>query len=222
MEKSVEEDVQVENEGDRLNPWLTIWYKPRATFRSFINHGSANSKLIIFLVMLSGVLYAFDRAVGKSMGESMSTLMVLVLVIVLGAVGGIISWLIWSAIVYYVGKLFKGTGTLREMYTVIGLSYIPVAVSTIFCFFDVVILKDALFVDVYLSPFQIIWLLFSTFFTFMFTAWSWFLMVKGIAEVHRFSSWKGLLTFIIPGAVLFLMIIVIVIFGVIVSMVAFG
>src|SRR5690606_13211011 len=112
---------------------------------------------------------------------------------ILGAIVGMLSWLIWSAINYYVGKLLKGKGTIQEMNTAMAISFIPLAVSGIFCLLDVIFLRDALFVEAYLSPFQIGWLLVSAFFVFILSVWSLFLMIKAVAEVHRFSSWKGLL-----------------------------
>lgn len=199
--------------GEKLNPWLTIWYKPRATFRSAINYKNMN--LLVFLAIMAGVTETFDRAIAENMGEHMSTLMVFLFIIILGAIVGMLSWLIWSAINYYVGKLLKGKGTIQEMNTAMAISFIPLAVSGIFCLLDVVFLRDALFVEAYLSPFQIGWLFVSAFFVFILSVWSLFLMIKAVAEVHRFSSWKGLLTLLIPTAVIFIIIIGIVIIAMI-------
>lgn len=189
---------------EKLNPWLTVWYRPRATVRSAINHRSLN--VLIFLAMMAGITYAFDRAISKNMGDDMATIMVLLFVIVVGAIAGIVSWFIWSVILYYSGKLLNGKGTPREMDTGLAISFIPLAFSGIFCVLDVLFLREKLFADAMLSPFQIGWLLFSAFIVFILSLWSFFLMIKAVAEVHRFSSWKGLLAIIIPGAVLLLII----------------
>ena len=204
MEKTVEEQINPDPEnGKKLNPWLTIWYKPRATFRSAINNKSM--KLAFILAMLMGMIELFDRAIEKNMGHHMSTVAVLVMIIVLGAIVGIVLWFIWSAISYYVGKLLKGKGTIQEMNIAIGISFIPLAVSGIFYILDIIFLREALFIDTYLTPFQIVWLLISAFFVFILAVWSVFLMVKAIAEVHQFSAWKGLLTLIIPVIVVFIL-----------------
>lgn len=216
MENIVEDNPTPDSNtdrGEKLNPWLTIWYKPRATFRSAINHKSTS--LAVFLAIMAGITELFDRAISENMGDHMSTLMVLVLIIVLGAIGGIVSWFIWSAINYYVGKLLKGKGTIQEMNIAMGVSFIPLAISAVFGFFDVVFLGDALFVDAYLTPFQIIWLLVSAFFVFILSIWSLFLMIKAVAEAHRFSAWKGLLTLAIPIAAIFILFIGIVIIAMI-------
>ncbi|MEI3613874.1 Yip1 family protein [Pseudogracilibacillus sp. SO30301A] len=206
MEK-LEEDslpLNVDEKGEKLNPWLTIWYAPRATMRSAINY--RNSKLLIFLAIMAGITEFFDRAISDNLGVHMNFWVVLLMIIVVGGIIGIISWFIWSAINYYVGKLLKGKGTYDEMRVAMAISFIPFAISVIFCFLDVLFLREKLFTNAVLSPFQIGWLLLSAFFVFILAVWSFFLMIKAVAEAHQFSSWKGLLTLIIPAAVIFVLV----------------
>src|SRR5690625_2378293 len=109
MEKTAAENLTPEPEtdkGEKLNPWLTIWYNPRATVRSAIDYRSLN--LLIFLAMMAGITEVFDRAISKNMGDSMHTMVVLLFVVIVGAVVGIVSWFIWSVVLYYTGKLLKG------------------------------------------------------------------------------------------------------------------
>lgn len=75
-----------------------------------------------------------------------------------------------------------------------------------FCVLDVLFLGEKLFIDAVLSPFQIGWLLLSAFFVFILAVWSFFLMIKAVAEAYQFSSWKGLLTLIIPAAVILVLV----------------
>lgn len=134
MEKLDEEfPSESDPKGEKLNPWLTIWYAPRATMRSAINY--RNSNLLIFLAIMAGITEFFDRAISNNLGENMNFWVVLLMIIIVGGIIGIISWFIWSAINYYVGKLLKGKGTYEEMRVATAISFIPFAISGVFlCF----------------------------------------------------------------------------------------
>lgn len=182
--------------GEKLNPWLTIWYAPRATIRSAINY--RNSKLLVFLAIIYGIARTFVFAINREFGEQMSLWLILLFILVIGTISGVIFWYIYSAINYYVGKIFHGKGTFDEMCTAMAIAFVPHAVIVILYVLGVVFLGEKLFYDATLSTIQTGWHSFSACFAFVLLYWSIFLAIKGIAEVHQFSSWIGLFTISLP------------------------
>lgn len=199
---------------DELNPWTAIWSTPRKAIRSAINY--PNTKLVMILVIVAGIINILDRAVGENLGDTMPFILILLLALVGGAIGGLIGWWILAGLMTFIGKLFGGLGTYKEMKIAVGISYIPMALSGIVYIFDVLFLGSSLFMDVEISVFQVIWLLFSSSIGLVLSFWSLFILIKGIAEVHRFSSWKGLLTLLIPLTLLIFLVLSILFFAVII------
>ena len=195
--------------GHEVNPWTSIWIKPRATVRSAISNKPM--KFAIILASIAGVTQLLDRAMDKDLGDSMSTMAILLLAILAGPILGLIGWWISSGVAYIVGKWVGGIGSFEEMKMAVGLSSIPIVVSIGLYLLDLLFLGDALFMDVEVSMFQFLWLLFSVICSAVLSVWSIVILIKGIAEVHLFSSWKAVLTLIIPFVILLIIVLLLLI-----------
>lgn len=192
-----------------LNPWTSVWIRPRAAVRSAISNKPM--KFAIILASIAGVAQLLDRAMNKNLGDSMSTMMVLLLAILVGPILGLLGWWISSGVTYLVGKWIGGIGSFADMKMAVGVSYIPIVLSLALYILDLLFLGDSLFRDVEIPIFQFLWLLFSAFCSLVLTVWGVVILIKGIAEVHLFSSWKGLLTLVIPFVALLIVILLLLI-----------
>lgn len=193
-----------ENKSDlveEVNLWTSIWIEPKKAMRSAITH--EKKQLVTILIIITGIINFLDRAIGENLGDSMPFLVILLLAIVGGAITGFIGWWILSGLATLIGKWLGGTGTYQEMKIVVGISYIPIALSGVIYIFDLLFLGSSLFKDVEISVLQVIWLLLSSSISVVLSCWSIFLLIKGVAEAHRFSSWKALLALILPYILLF-------------------
>lgn len=190
----------------KLNPWTSVWISPRKTVRHAIEH-----KLLKFVTILSiftGIFYALDRAVVSNVGNDLSMMNILLMCFIAGGIGGIVGLWIHSGVFYYIGKWIGGKGSFEDMRLAVGISYIPLSVGLIIWIIDLFVLGDALFSDmIEISIGQSIWSIFSGIIVVVFWVWSVFILIKGIAVVHRFSSWKGLLTVILPVVAIFILLI---------------
>ena len=185
---------------EEMNPWTLVWTAPRKAVRSAITNNK--TQLAFILAMIFGITSFFDRAIGRNLGDTFPFLLVLVMTLVGGAIGGLLGWWILSGISFFIGKWLGGTGTYEEMKIAVGISYIPVALTGVLYVLDLLILRTSLFKDVEVSVFQALWLLFSASIGVVFSFWSIFIVIKGVAEAHRFSSWKALLTLVLPFVIL--------------------
>ncbi|AOV07091.1 Yip1 family protein [Sporosarcina ureilytica] len=202
MKSMYHDESELKNE---VNPWTAIWYSPRAAIRSFIEN--QRTMIACVLAILTGVTNVLNKAMDDNIGEHMAIPAILLLAFIGGAIAGLIGWFFLSGMMLLIGKLFGGKATFKEMSMGIAAAYIPLALSIILYVLDLLFLGEKLFMDVQLSTFQVLWILLSGFIALILSIWSIFLTVKAVAEAHRFSSWKGLLTVIIPSAFIFLLIV---------------
>lgn len=183
-------------EVSEVNVWKAIWSRPRKAMRTAINQNKM--QLAMLLTIVTGIVNSLDRAINEELGEKMPFLLILVTAIIVGALGAFIGWWILSGLTTWIGKWFGGKGTYKEMKIVVGISNIPIALAGVLYIFDILFLGQSLFMDVDISIMQFFWVLFSASVGFVASGWSLFLLIKGIAEAHRFSSWKALFTVLIP------------------------
>ncbi len=186
------------------NPWKTVWSSPKKTVRSAITF--KKTRLLYILVIIAGVLRVLDGAVADNMGDSLPFVTILLISLFGGAVVGVVGWWILAGLMTFIGKWVGGIGSYEEMKVAIAISYIPLAISSLLYLLDILFIGKELFMDSELSLFKSFWLLFSSTISVVFSIWSLFILIKGIAEVHRFSSWKGLLTFVLPSIILFILV----------------
>ncbi len=194
-----------QEEIQEVNPWKTIWYSPRAAIRSVIEFKPTSFAIILAAIV--GMTEIFDKAISEELGETMAMPLILLIALIGGAISGVIGLVVTAGLSTLIGKLFGGVARFKEMFMAIGAAYIPAALSIVIYVIDLLILGEKLFIDVDISVFQALWLVFSAFLTVVLSIWMLFLTIKAIAVAHRFSFWKGLFTYIIPSIAIFLLLI---------------
>ncbi len=108
----------------RINPWLTIWYKPSQAFNWFIHNKTKH--MILPLVLLGGFQQYLIRAYGKSLSDVVPLSTVLILAITLGSLFlGLFGLYLGSHLLKSTGKWLGGQGTLSEIQAAYACSYIP-------------------------------------------------------------------------------------------------
>ncbi|MFC5587652.1 YIP1 family protein [Sporosarcina soli] len=192
---------EVFDKKEDLNVWTSVWIRPRETVRYAIDNKSMRFALI--LVLISGVFDVLNGASQNNTGDVLPVPLILILAVVLGPLLGWIGWWIGAGIATFVGKWFGGIGEFEELKMAFAISYIPFILGGILWIPDLLILGEAVFIeDVDISAGKWIWLIFSGFIGIVLGIWSFIITIKAIAEAHRFSAWRGLLTVIIPSVLI--------------------
>jgi hypothetical protein len=195
---------------DSTTPFLTIWTRPRATIRSVVDSDptryvlllaaieSASATLYVQKIMeqqaptlhhplawyyLRGGLFV-EWLVALCVPESISTsrpTQVMVL-LALGAIFGI-GWLyVLGTILKWTGRLFGGTATSLEARAAIAWGQIPTILAPAFGIFA---FRPAPCSNCGLG------FLLATGFGIL-VSWGFVSLIKCVAEVNRFSAWRGL------------------------------
>lgn len=195
-------------ETKQVNPFLSVWHEPRVATRYVIEH-----KTILFpivLAMIGGIIGFISESFADDSYLNFSFPGAFLVSILLGALAGIVGWGISTGLMTLIGKIFGGKATLKEMSLALGVSYIPSIVVALLLVIDAVILGPQLYDETFYSGGQTGWLILSSILKLILSIWTFFINVKAVSEAHRFSSWLGFFTVIIPTLLLILLIIVIV------------
>lgn len=179
---------------DNLNPWFSMWIKPRATIQQIVDTNP--EYLVLLLAMLGGVSQGLDRATGQSLGDQMPLMAVLGVAIVGGAVGGIIQLYIGGALLRWTGGWIGGQATSQYLRTAVAWSNVPLVWGLIIWVLAIAVFRQELFSDAMprteADPRLLYVLLAFGVINITLGIWSVVLLVKGVAQVQGFSAWKGL------------------------------
>ncbi|WP_391119311.1 YIP1 family protein [Psychrobacillus sp. L3] len=188
---------------EKLNPFFSIWLSTRKTVRYVLEHKSL--KYSLTLAAIAGVPGAINST--NELSKYFSDLSLwfwLLCIILLGPIFGLISVGIGAVIYTWVGKWFGGSGTIREMAQMMGVTVIPSIWLTPYWILSFIFVHNNLFIMNFweVTSGAMIWFILSNLFTLTYSIWMIIIQSKAIGEVHQFSSGKGFATLIIPGIVL--------------------
>ncbi len=180
--------------------WLMI-ESPEDGFRRVII--AEHKNFVLFLSMFLGIASAFTLFWAKRSGNSFDNLFpVLLLGIVLGLVIGIPVFFVLTGIVSGISAAFKGRGSFRETYGVIGWSLVPIVLSVVFILpLELGILGLILFSS-NPSAFEMkpVVTIVLTGLDGVTVLWSILLAAKGISMVHRFRYITALMIAVTAAA----------------------
>jgi Yip1 domain len=191
-------------ESTPVNPWLTIWVKPRTTIRYILNHKFLGFAFL--LSILAGIGNTLDQASFRSVLDNMDIGLPLLLLatVIIGPISGMLGWFFTTLLAWGVGKIFKGKATYKEMLLATAWANIPLVISLVFWVLDLMVMGEGAFLSDYTvgSPLAKVGVFISGTIQLILLGWYFFILIKAVSETHRFSSWLGLCTLLIPGALL--------------------
>jgi hypothetical protein len=182
-------------------PWLKIWTAPRGTIRAIVD--SDPTRHVLLLAALGSFTQSLNWVSGNSLGDTVSTWLIIPLALAAGGVGAILSLYIGGALFQWTGRLFGGQASTVQVRAALAWSLLP-RIAAIAVWITLWALYGE---EMYTSyaprifsnpdPYIPLGVL-----DMALLVWSLFLMVKTVAEVHRFSAWRSLAALAIPLLVL--------------------
>lgn len=106
-----------------LNPWLSIWLKPKKTIEKIVDTNPENS--VEFLAVFSGISQALNRASLRNVGDNLDLPTILSTVAIAGAIGGIIGLYVYAALIKWTGKWIGGRATAVNLRAALAWSSVP-------------------------------------------------------------------------------------------------
>lgn len=208
MEEPVNMVESVESVQDSLSPFISIWFRPRGTIRRIVD--TEPEKHVLLLAVISGIIRGLDNASDRGMGNDFSLPFLLALSVIFGGLGGIITLYVGGALFRWSGSWFGGTADSREVRAALAWSNVP-GILVLGLYVLIIVLygrnwftsSEAWMEG--LGLLSVVLIIGVSFLAGILGIWSLFLLVKCLAEVHRFSAWRSLaaiLSTVVPLAVL--------------------
>lgn len=186
------------------NPWIAIWTEPRNTVRSIVSY-----KPLYGFWILSG-LTGWPMSVQffhvlSSLG-AISYLSILILTLVTAPLFGALTNLLFSSVMYGIGKCLKGQASFSEILCSVAWSNITNLFSV---FVTIVVLTyfgtnwfSSTVMQMPIHPYMIYVLLILRVLQTIFFGWTIYLLVVSISEVQRFSLGRSVANVLVAGGVL--------------------
>jgi hypothetical protein len=198
---------------EKFNPFLQIWFRPRATIRHILDHPSTFKRLGLWVIMIVGIIEALNKASERSLGDSMNTMSLFLIAFLVGPISGIISIWFGSWLLYITGKWINGNGTIEEIKMALAWASVPMLFTIPNWIILLFLYEGELFttftptIDSNYIPFLVI-----AFIEVVILIWMGFVYLKCIGEAQQFSAWKALLNVIISSLLVIVPIFIIVAF----------
>ncbi|MFC6441423.1 YIP1 family protein [Bowmanella sp. JS7-9] len=177
-----------------LNPWFSMWTRPRATIQQIVT--SDPFHLVLLLSAVSGFLHALDRASMRDMGDKYDITTIIAIAAISGPIGGIIGLYLGGALLRWVGNWMGGTGSSETIRAAIAWSSVPVIwagllwIPAIAMFGDVLFTSDTSSLDGNLG--LAVALIVYGLIEIVIGVWAIVVFLKCLGQVQGFSAWMAL------------------------------
>lgn len=195
---------QTEQKQNNPNPWLQIWLHPKQTIAQMDEKFNFLTYLLIWFL---GLHIALNFAQEVHSGNFKSLGFILGISLVRAIFYGAVVWFVYSALAYWIGKLFGGTGTWRKMRHAMAWAQVPMLGYLILYWpLGLIVFGHDLFtsVDVTLSAGKMMLNMLVLVINLVLGIWYIFIVSNAIAGAHRISGRKGFFTFLVLILVLVL------------------
>lgn len=192
-----EESIRQVSFGEAMQVFKTVWTQPRATTRFTVERVSMGFVLFLIAVSsliqgLSGALFPAEDAEFSALSPGIEAFAV-TFGVVIAVIFAVISWVISSALIRWVGSWLGGVATFRETLKATSLTYIPGIFIGIFTAIIGSSMSENGFAGASVIIFSILLAITSV--------WSIVIIIKSVAEVHQFSSFKSIGSLLIIFAI---------------------
>lgn len=179
---------------ENLNPWISIWTKPRKTIRYIVSRDP--EQFFFPLAIAYGIVTSLNRASSKSMGDDLPIWGIILLCIIIGGIGGIISIYISGALIHWTGEKLGGKGSHEEIRAALVWGNIPAIFCSILWIPEFAIFGSEMFttktphIDSSLGL-GLLLIAFSIIEISIAVIWNAIVLFKCLGEVQEFSAWKA-------------------------------
>ncbi len=176
-----------------MNPWLSIWFKPKITIRHIVDQDP--EKYVLLLAIISGIYRAIEQASERSLGDRLSMSGILGVALFAGPLGGILALYLSGVLFRWTGSWLGGNATDKEVRAVYAWSSIVDIVGLVIYIPIMLIFgrewfqSSADWADSWIGLLIILALIPIGL---ALLIWKAVIFLSGLAEVHRFSIWKSL------------------------------
>lgn len=177
-----------------LDPWLSMWTRPRATVRQLVETRPEHA--VLGLAALGGVTQALDRASSRNLGDELGLGAIFLSAAVAGPIGGIITLYLFGWLLSIAGRWLGGDAAPCHVRTAMAWGNLPNVTGLLLWLPALALIGQEMFTSstpqldtqpllaLFLLPVGLAWVALAI--------WSLVLFLQGLGEVHGFSAWRAL------------------------------
>lgn len=177
-----------------LNPWISIWTKPRETIQQIVS--SNPTRMVLLLAAISGFSSALDRASIRSLGDRLDMPMIFAIAAVAGPIGGILALYLGGALLRWTGAWIGGNGSAQNIRAAMAWSGVPLIWALLIWIPQLALVGEELFTSATPRLDADESLLFSylglSLIEIIIAVWALVVFLKCVGQVQGFSAWKAL------------------------------
>ena len=194
-----------------MNPWFTIWVAPRATMRQILD--SDPRRMVHLLAAAGGAVQGLEGHLPEALTELVPLSFLVTFKVAFGALFGVVALYIFSFLVRLTGGWIDGKGDFTAVRAALAWANIPTIWGLLLWIPMFIFLgTDALNIDpasLLEEPGGMVVIIPLMFIGLVLAIWQLVIILKCIAEAHRFTAWHSLaaallavMIFAVPIAVL--------------------
>jgi hypothetical protein len=191
------------NTSENLNPWFSIWTKPRATIQQIT--ATDPTYLVLTLAAISGFGEALNQASMSAIGDQLAWPLIIGIVAILGPISGIVSLYFVGLLVHWTGRWIGGQASTQHIRAAIAWSSVPMIWALLIWIPKLMVFGRELFTssgsniesDPFLLSAGVGFAILDT----VIAVWSFVVCLHCLGQVQRFSAWKALANATLAGLV---------------------
>lgn len=189
--------------GERLNPWISMWTRPRATMQQIIEENP--ERLVLLLAAIGGFSEALDRASTENLGDKMALPVIFAMAAVAGPILGIAGLYIGGALLRWTGEWIGGKGTSTTIRAAWAWSNVLLIWSLLLWIPALGFFGNEFFTaeipGIEGDPLMLFILLGIGAVEVVIRLWTFVVYLKCLGQVQGFSAWKALGNTLLAGLV---------------------
>jgi hypothetical protein len=190
--------------GKILNPWFSMWTRPRATIAQIVERDPTH--MVLVLAAIAGFGEALDRASMRSAGDTLGLPTIFVAAAIAGPVGGFVTLYLGSLLLRWTGSWIGGNASGVQIRAAMAWSGVPLIWALLLWVPELAIFGTELFTTATPRMDESIALALSFFaIELVIGVWAFVVFLKSLGQVQGFSAWKALangvlalLVFVVP------------------------
>lgn len=189
----------------RLNPWFSIWRRPRAVIQQVIDTNPRYG--VSFLAVCYGIWLFLIRAGQLDIADRVDDLLVIILTAVLGGgLGGLVQLYIWGALLRWTGAWIGGKASVEQVRAAFAWGNVSSVANIALWFPQLIINGRGMFSQnpsaAYASPLLNCMMLIVIVLQLILTGWGAVILFKCLGQVQSFSAWKAMANILLASLIL--------------------
>jgi hypothetical protein len=188
---------------EKLNPWFSIWTKPRATMQHIISTNP--TRFVLLLAAVSGFGEALSQASMNATGDQFAWPTIVAMAAILGPIGGLIGLYVIGFLMHWTGRWIGGQASTQHIRSAVAWSSVPMIWALLIWIPKLMLFGQELFTssgaNIESNPFILSTVVGFGILETVISVWAFVVCLHCLGQVQGFSAWRALVNSILAGLI---------------------